>query len=162
HFQLVARDFGLLDSYEIFGELLAEAFDEASVFSERCQRLFETPGQSRGGNFVRRICRRTGIELLLDAVQTRDDLRSHIEVTIGCGFPPPIFEARGRFAPSPDYPNQRPFIVPAPNDTIGREGMGPVALVPIDGRGGERGGSARVRQQPGEEMASNRRKSFSV
>src|SRR5215510_11606685 len=94
----VARDLGFLDTQIIVDEILAEARGKAGITAQLAERLLETFGQKRRRHFIGRVCEGAGIEPALNAVETRPDLRRHVEIRIGGGLARPILEPRDGIA----------------------------------------------------------------
>ena len=87
---------------------------------------------------------------LRHAVKAGVNLRRHIEIRIGGGLADPVLQMRRRIAGPSKHPHHDAAIVARPHRAIGRQRIGPIALIAVDGRRGERGGGVGVRQQPAE------------
>src|SRR5262249_57494941 len=77
------------------------------------------------------------------------DLRGHGEVRIGGRLPGPVLEPRGAVPMAPaEHAEHHPAIVPPPDHAVGRQRIGAIALVAVDGRGGEGSRRARMDEKP--------------
>src|SRR3954468_18222376 len=75
------------------------------------------------------------------------DLRGEIEVWVRRRLANAVFDARARIARAADDAEKRAAVLLAPNQAIGGERVGPVALVAVDGRRTERAGASGVIEQ---------------
>jgi hypothetical protein len=79
---------------------------------------------------------------------------------LAAGSPTRFSRVRRRIAGLAEHAHHHAAIVTRPDRAIGRERIGPVALVAVDGRCGERRGGVRVRQQATKEVQPELRQSL--
>src|SRR5262249_56011635 len=89
-----------------------------------------------------------GGELAGNPMEAGVDRGGEIEIGVGGGLAGGVLEPRCRVPGTADRADQRAAVVASPDHPVGREGVGAIALVAVDGRRRERRGAARVRQQP--------------
>ena len=87
---------------------------------------------------------------------------AHVEIGIGRRLADAVLQARRRIASLAEHAHHHAAIVARPDRAIGRERVGPVALVAVDGRRGESRGRVRVREQAAEEVKAGRGKSVAL
>ena len=98
-----------------------------------------------------------------DAVEASVDLRGDAEIQVlATRFADAVLQQGRRIAGRREHAHHHAAIVARPDRAIGRERIGPVALVAVDGRRSGSRGRVRVREQAAEERKAGRGKSVAL
>ena len=84
-------------------------------------------------------------------------MRSDIKVGIGGGISDPVLDPGTGIGGTADHTKHRSAVSEPPTGAIGRQRVGPVTLVPVDGRCGQQTGGTGVGQDTGQELKTGGR-----
>src|SRR6266851_7262574 len=93
-FEFETRYLGFLDQRIVIDERAAESGAQALVFAQCRDGFGERVRQHWRRRFIRRVGRRPRIELALDPVEARENLRRHIKVRIRGRLAYPVLKPR--------------------------------------------------------------------
>src|SRR5262249_30746287 len=126
-----------LELEEIIDEDGAELAAEERFRFQRIERGRETFRQHRAIRRVRFLAWRPEVEGVRNAVEPGHDLRSNIEIRIGCGLAHTVLDPRRRVARSAKAAEHHAAVVVAPGGPVGRKRIRAKTPVAVHGRRGE-------------------------